>query len=46
MRVVKLLKRVGLACYNRVLILSDPEKYARSLGVKSGRNVHFYGATP
>jgi acetyltransferase-like isoleucine patch superfamily enzyme len=46
MNPVQLMKRVARAVHNRVLILRDPAAYARSIGVKMGTNVRFYGATP
>lgn len=41
-----LLSRIFYFFYNRILIARDPAGYARRIGVKLGRNVHFYGATP
>ena len=41
-----LLSRIFYFIYNRLLIARDPAAYARRIGVKLGRNVHFYGATP
>lgn len=46
MNPVQFARRVFMAVYNRVLILRDPAAYARSIGVKMGSNVHFYGVTP
>ena len=43
---ISLIKRIILAIYNRYLILQDPVRYARSIGVKVGNNVRFYGMTP
>ena len=39
-------RRLVLAMYNRLLIVVDPVRYARSIGVRVGKNVRFYGATP
>jgi acetyltransferase-like isoleucine patch superfamily enzyme len=46
MNLFKMVRRIVRAIYNRWLILVDPAAYARSVGVKLGNNVHFYGATP
>jgi len=46
MKPLALGRRVVRACYNRLLILVDPVRYARHVGVQMGHNVHFYGATP
>ncbi len=46
MKLYSLCKRIVSAFYNRYLILRDPVRYARRVGVKVGKNVHFYGMTP
>ena len=43
---ISLSKRILKAFYNRYLILRDPVRYARNVGVKLGSNVFFYGMTP
>ena len=43
---ISLLTRICRAIYNRYLILRDPVRYARSIGVKVGSGVRFYGMTP
>lgn len=42
----RLLRRAALALWNRIVIVMDPVRYARSVGVRVGQGVHFYGATP
>ncbi len=44
--IIKFLHKAFSAIRNRLIIAIDPVKYARSLGVKIGSNVKFYGATP
>ncbi|HGM5582914.1 TPA: acyltransferase [Pseudomonas putida] len=39
-------RRVIRAVYNRYVIITDPVKYARSIGVKVGQGVKFYGMHP
>lgn len=46
MSLYKAFLRIILAIYNRLVILRDPVEYAKSIGVRVGSNVHFYGATP
>lgn len=46
MILIRVIRRVVVAIKHRLLILISPVKYARSLGVNLGCNVHFYGATP
>lgn len=43
---IRVLKRIFHAMYNRYLILRDPVRYASSIGVKVGDGVRFYGMTP
>ncbi len=43
---IKIIKRLIKAIYNRFLIVIDPVKFARLQGVVVGENVKFYGATP
>jgi len=43
---ISLVRRIIRALFNRYLILRDPVRYARSIGVKVGEGVHFYGMTP
>jgi acetyltransferase-like isoleucine patch superfamily enzyme len=40
---INLLKAVLRRQWARLCVMRDPVKYARSLGVKVGQNVHFYG---
>lgn len=46
MTLFSLLARIYFAIYNRYLILRDPVRYARSIGVRVGTGVRFYGMTP
>lgn len=43
---MKIFFRIFMAFYNRYMILTDPVKYAKSIGVKVGAGVKFYGMTP
>lgn len=43
---IRFLRRAVMAIYNRVLIVTDPVGYARSVGVRVGERVRFYGAHP
>lgn len=46
MTMLSVLKRIFYAVRNRYLILIDPVRYARSIGVNIQGRVTFYGATP
>lgn len=46
MTFISLTRRICNALRNRYLILVDPARFARSVGVNLGRNVRFYGASP
>jgi acetyltransferase-like isoleucine patch superfamily enzyme len=46
MKLIDVMNRIFKGIYNRLLILINPVRYARSIGVKIGNNVHFYGLTP
>jgi acetyltransferase-like isoleucine patch superfamily enzyme len=46
MNAMKFLARVIRAIHSRWLIMVDPVRYARSIGVRVGNGVKFYGMTP
>ncbi len=45
-KIYHIFKKIIYAFKNRLLILWSPYKYAQSIGVKLGKDVYFYGATP
>jgi len=42
----KIIKRIIMAIFNRIVILYSPNMYAKKVGVNLGENVKFYGMHP
>ena len=42
----KIIKRIFIAIYNRIIIIYNPALYAKRVGVKMGTGVKFYAARP